>query len=228
MRTLTVFVICMVIFPFKSFAALYTISDLHQGLLNITYASWSGAYDINDNGWIVGSMMDERPWYYDGNNYFINIPKESPFDVSNASNLAINNNNQILMQIDNQPPLGYVNVVYSNGNYQLLDTYYGSSIGLDLDESGNVITKNPFSDPDNLMDLIDSDGYWASLRPTAINVHGQIVGIGRVSGESFYSHAFLMTPTTLSAAVPEPSTIILLSVQALLLFTYSYRRRRCK
>ena len=67
----------------------------------------------------------------------------------------------------------------------------------------------------SLQNLIPTDTQWQLAAASAINDNGQIVGSGRINGET---HAFLLTP------VPEPSSLKYLLLGLLPFLTYLRRR----
>jgi probable HAF family extracellular repeat protein len=74
----------------------------------------------------------------------------------------------------------------------------------------------------DLNDLIPRDSGWKLYDATGINDLGQIVGDG-VNSQG-QTHAFLLTPDS-SPTAPEPGTLALLSVGAVALGGYGWRRR---
>jgi probable HAF family extracellular repeat protein len=98
----------------------------------------------------------------------------------------------------------------------------GQIVGFGLNNSGPEAFLYDHGHMYNLNDLIPRDSGWKLYSATGINDLGQIVGDGVNSqGET---HAFLLTPAS-SLTAPEPGTLALLSVGAVSLAGYGWRRR---
>ncbi len=137
----------------------------------------SGAYDINDNGLVVGVtetaedffLNEKRAFIYDASltEPMILIPEFSDhedFDESKA--FAINNSNQVV------------------GIAQITSGFNSKSTAFRYDYDTQTLI--------NLNDMVDCSLGWELIVARDINENGYITGTGTVNGEV---HSFLLVPT---------------------------------
>lgn len=120
--------------------------------------------------------------------------------------------------------------LYSHGTWTDLGTLGDTSLvscAFGINSSGQVVGCSQIDSGDDhaflysngtMIDLNSLVSGWTLEQATAINDSGQIVGYGL--SPSGYTDAFLLTP------VPEPSTLVLLSVSAIGLLVFARRRRK--
>lgn len=201
------------VIPNHANATMYSFFDL-TGLDNTRIWSLSKATDINDAGIVVGHWLDNAFAYDSHTGVFVHHISEA----SDSYAYSINNDNQIYgygrsLSFSNWR-VGPHNFIYDfdYGYYSILTeplNFSGENSDIELDDSGQLVTKAEYLGPANLLDLLPENSGWGSLNPLAINSSGQIVGSGRLFSDgidsSVYQRAFLMTPIT--SQVPEPTTL---------------------
>jgi probable HAF family extracellular repeat protein len=193
---------------------------------------WSRANAINDNGQVAGySYGDSTRAFLYSNGTMTDLGLGPGGLGSEAS--ALNANGQVVGFFETSSGWAHA-FLYGNGTMTDLGTLGGdSSHAYGINASGQVVGDaytglgydHPFlysnGTMTDLTSLIDPIPGWTLLRATAINDRGQIVCKGQGTIGSYeFSHAFLLTP------IPEPSTLALLSIGAIGLLGYAWRRVR--
>jgi hypothetical protein len=160
---------------------------------------------INDSGQMVGNIDVAEAILFDstggGNNVWL-----SP-DGGNNRAYSINNNGQIVGGYDNQ---AYLFDSTGNGN----NIYLGRGIAYSINDSGQIVGLgaclfDPTGQGNNIFlnTLINPSSGWDLQYAYDISNNGWIVGQGNYNGEA---HAFVLV-------VPEPTTLLLLGLGALIL-----------
>ena len=202
-----------------------SVPFLYDGIQMISLASLIGesgcAYDINNHGHIVGSASNYHAFLYDGT---------SVTDLGTLGGLvstanSINNYGFIVGSSSTGDDLGTHAFLYDGTNMIDLGTLRGSYASAeDINDNGQIVGSSVIEGDDenpvyhaflynstegmlDLNDLISHDSGWILNGAGGINASGQIVGHGMIESEN---HAFLLTP------VPEPATLLLLSLGAFL------------
>jgi uncharacterized membrane protein len=197
------------------------------------------AFDINDNGTVVGGSMVEADSnylsFFTYKNGKLSEPSSPEYIYGHAQ--AINNAGQIVI---NKPQLwdGETGGVYSykNGTYTNINFFNGT--GNDINEKGWIVGERGFFVPDKGFDCCNASLYrdgqmyilenlltaksakaWNLQSAIGIDEHGTIVGNGFLEGVGH--RAFIMTP------VPEASTYSTM-IAGLLAVGYVARRNRRK
>ena len=208
----------------QSYAVLYEggkIKDL--GVLPGDYMSF--AYAINNNGEIVGysySSSINRSAFLYSNGIMTDL---GTIGGHSSFAYAINDNSQIVGVSWNENDIERA-FLYQNGEMIDLGSLDGisHSRGLGINNAGQIVglslTSGADWDWDSRRAIIYENGTMYDLNKLTnnpnwilsiakdINNKGQIVGSGYINGQE---HAFLMTP------IPEPCTIVLLTLGGLLL-----------
>jgi probable HAF family extracellular repeat protein len=191
----------------------------------------SKAYDINDDGQVVGyceTNLPDRAFLWDSVQGMQNLGSLWFPDVGYGDSFAygINNDGQVVGQVSyGSSPSECVAFLWDNvGGMQEID----GSIAYDINASGQVVgcyitgsgTTRAMGPNGALNDQLDASGAgWILEEAQGINDAGQIVGSGW--GPDGY-HAFLLTP------IPEPSTLLLAAFGLFGLTFYVWRRRKSR
>ncbi len=195
---------------------------------------YSIANGINNNGQVVGASNDaygyspEAILYSNGTMTEFNMlsdywPYTELSGINDSGQLAGNTEAQVWAynSITNDYNYFYTRhaCLYSNGSMIDLGILGGnplySSYAYGINNKGQVVGFSEGVGPflysgEGIMDLntlLATDSGWRLDGARAINDLGQIVGNGWINGQN---HAFLMTPTNATAAVPEPASMLLI------------------
>ncbi|CAG0993035.1 hypothetical protein ANRL3_02909 [Anaerolineae bacterium] len=201
----------------KSIAFIYSGGTMQS--LGTLGGSYSYAYSINDYGQVVGysrtNYSQTHAFLYTGG-----IMQDlGTLGGTNSGALGINNIGQVVGYSQLAGDSSYSPFLYSDGIMQNLGSLgEGYSYAYSINNLGQILVYYPpsvegtnvflYSDGimTNLSSLI-SDPSWVIIGASDINDIGQIVGLGRHNGEY---RAFLMSPDSNIAPIPEPSTLFLL------------------
>jgi len=181
-----------------------------------------GAYAINESGQVAGLYYPpsgiSSPFLFSNGN----IQNLGSLGGSSGTAFRINNSGQVTGMSYTMGDIGHHAFRYSNGVMQDLGTLGGiHSTGNGINNSGQVVGGSlvigetlPHAflySGDSMQDLNDfiSDPSWILSVARDINDFGQIVGRGLHNGEQ---RAFLLTPDSNIAPIPEPSTLFLFGV----------------
>jgi len=178
----------------------------------------SGAFDINDQGVIVGTSTTSGPVEIQGfiyqNGQMTSLGSIDGTGYSEAR--AINNNNQVTGYSLSESG-SYHAFIYENGTMTDLGSIKDDSFAYDINIKGQVVgnyrshllessghaymyENGKMHDLTGLLSISDQEN-WDLTSAYGINDQGQIVGWGDINGQS---HAFLLT------AVPIPGTLPLM------------------
>lgn len=205
----------------------FLIYDLNE-ITGVSPAWLEGmAYDINDNGQIVG-FFGLWSWgfqYNYLNGQLFNL-EETHFDPGDSGAIGIKDSwasgiNNIGQIVGGYEPMGLnpdgstysgglSNFLYDSGTFFDLGYYSQTGYGNepDIDDFGRIVPHHiGDTGPSNLIDLLFENTGWTSLSSRAMNSSGLIVGSGMRDigdGGRDLMRAFVAVP------VPEPSTMLLL------------------
>lgn len=209
--------------PYANATATYEIIDLSYfapDRLGDRREGW--AFDINDNGIIVGEWYIGNQMYIDPVLGHIDIDLSTYGGVISSAQQAItgiNNNNDLVAWnanafIDGERYYGWVGVDGNDGSVSTLDVDpipINYQDPLDIDEDGNLFLRE-YTGPTDLLSLLGPDSGWDRLTGLSMNIHGQIVGWGTPSDWTGWNPwiPFLMNP--IDHSVPEPTSIALLGI----------------
>jgi probable HAF family extracellular repeat protein len=178
--------------------------------------SSSGAFDINDQGVIVGTSTTAGPveiqaFVYE-NGQMTNLGSLDGTGYSEAR--AINNNNQIVGNSLSESG-NYHAFMYENGVMNDLGSIEGDSFAFDINMKGQVVgdyrshllesSGHAYVYEDGQMyDLtgllsVSNQAKWELTSAYGINDKGQIVGWGKINGQT---HAYLLTSVPIPGALP--------------------------
>lgn len=209
-------------------ALLYSGNGPTQDLGTLPGGELSDASGINNSGQVVGGSNylnrgEDHAFLYSGGT----MRDLGTFGGLTSEAYGINNNGQVVgcayLANDNT----YHAFLYNGVTKNDLGTLGGTnSNALDINDSGQVVGTSDGSaflwqsdgGMQNLNNLKAAGSDLMLVQATAINDNGQIVGYG--TNTSGQIHAFLLTP------IPEPSTLALLSMGAISLLAYTWRRRK--
>lgn len=176
--------------------------DLGIDIGSSSSGGFSGASDINNLGQVVGYISgNDGSFLWDNGNV-------TKFTIGVG---AINDKGQIVGSP--APGLSSAGVLWDNGVITDLGTLGGSGGASDINKNGQIVggvsTARGFHAYfwengvlSDLNDLIPANSGWELTTATAINDGGQIVGSGTINGQE---RAYLLTPLTKAALVPEPN-----------------------
>ncbi len=170
-----------------------------------TLGGTSYAEDINDHGQVVGySPINpgiSHAFIYDGTN---GIQDLDPAGAYSSYAYGINNAGQV---VGNSSKLGSTRgFIYDGGETQILGTLGGTtSLARNINDAGQVVgySQNLAGDTHafvygdgqmiDLNEVVDPGLGWTLVQAIDINARGQIVGYGRITGETG-DCGFLLTP----------------------------------
>jgi probable HAF family extracellular repeat protein len=202
----------------------FLYSDRTMTDLGTLPGGWkSYAQDINDNGQIVGRSNTSSDYY---NGFLYSDGTMTDLGLGEAT--AINSSGQVVGY--NKDGVIKRAFLYANGHKTYLGTIGTSdSFAYDINNIGQVVGSGTTSSgyhaflytSGTIMDLnslIDSGCGLTLNHATAINDAGQIAGSATDAHGTM--HAFLLIP------IPEPSTLVLLSINIVGLLAYNWRGRK--
>ena len=194
-------------------------------------------YGINEAGQVAGSYYGSdlvfHAFFYDGSTTHDIGTLGTDYVSSEAS--SINNSGVIVGHSTQADGYGsswetYHAFIYEDGVMRDIGKSWKKSVASDINNVGTVVGTLDSSGIfdfeafiyshgvlTNLNTQIDADSGWTLTCANAINESGQIVGYGKLNGET---HAYLLTP------VPEPSAVAIVVMSALGFVWHVCRKRQ--